>query len=55
MKKENNNQSEIEQLQVGHDRYEKLRRLNPNQFKKLYEKNLTSNIPFDILVDQLPE
>jgi hypothetical protein len=55
MKNKNVDKIEIEQFQIGYNRYEKLRRLNPNQFKKLYEKNLTSNIPFDILVDQLPQ
>jgi len=46
-------ESKVERLQVGYNRYEKLRRLSPTEFKKLFKKNLTSGIPFDILVDQL--
>jgi hypothetical protein len=44
---------QIEEYKIGHDRYEKLRRLSPMQFHELYEKNLTSGTHFDTLVDQL--
>ena len=44
---------ERDEYKIGHDRYEKLRRLNPREFKELYEKNLTSGTSFDILVDKL--
>jgi FtsZ-binding cell division protein ZapB len=42
-----------DEYKIGHDRYEKLRRLSPMQFHELYEKNLTSGTHFDTLVDQL--
>lgn len=38
---------------IGHDRYEKLRRLNLQQIKELYLKNLRTGEHFDILVDKL--
>lgn len=44
---------ERDEYKIGHDRYEKLRRLSPMQFAALYKKNLTSGIHFDTLVDQL--
>jgi hypothetical protein len=44
---------ERDEYKIGHDRYEKLRRLSPVQFSALYKKNLISGIPFDKLVDQL--
>lgn len=40
-------------LAVGHNRYEKLRRLSPMRFHELYEKNLKTGEHFDILVDKL--
>lgn len=45
--------AEIGWLMVCHDRYEKLRRLNPRQFAELYAKNLSADIAFDALVDAL--
>jgi hypothetical protein len=44
---------QIEEYKIGHDRYEKLRRLSPKEFHDLYDKNLNSGTPFDTLVDQL--
>jgi len=35
------------------ERYEKIRLLNPQQFKDLYMRNIESGVHFDILVDQL--
>lgn len=35
------------------ERYEKLRRLNVQQFAELYKRNISEGIPFDDLVDQL--
>jgi hypothetical protein len=43
----------VRELQIGHDRYEKLRRLNLREIKELYLKNLRSGENFDKLVDQL--
>ncbi len=43
----------IERLKKGHDRYEKLRKLNVPQFQELYAKNIRTGIPFDDLVDKL--
>lgn len=45
--------AEIERFKLGHDRYEKLRRLNVPQFADLYKKNISSGIAFDTLVDEL--
>jgi hypothetical protein len=44
---------ERDEYKIGHDRYEKLRRLSPKEFHDLYDKNLNSGTPFDTLVDQL--
>ena len=44
---------ERDKYKIGHDRYEKLRRLNLQQIKELYLKNLRTGEHFDILVDQL--
>ena len=44
---------ERDKYKIGHDRYEKLRRLNLQQIKELYLKNLRTGEPFDILVDKL--
>jgi len=44
---------ERNKYKIGHDRYEKLRRLNLQQIKELYLKNLRTGEHFDILVDQL--
>jgi exonuclease VII small subunit len=44
---------ERDKYKIGHDRYEKLRRLSPKEFHDLYDKNLTSGTPFDTLVDKL--
>jgi len=45
---------QIEKYKIGHDRYEKLRRLNLREMKELYLKHLRSLEHFDTLVDQLP-
>ena len=44
---------QIEEYKIGHNRYEKLRRLNLREIKELYLKNLRSGENFDKLVDQL--
>jgi len=43
----------VRELKIGHNRYEKLRRLSPMQFHELYEKNLRTGEHFDTLVDKL--
>ena len=45
--------NERDEYKIGHDRYEKLRRLNLQQIKELYLKNLRTGEHFDILVDKL--
>ena len=44
---------ERDKYKIGHDRYEKLRRLNLREIKELYLKNLRTGEHFDILVDKL--
>jgi hypothetical protein len=44
---------ERDKYKIGHDRYEKLRRLNLREMKELYLKHLRSLEHFDTLVDQL--
>jgi hypothetical protein len=44
---------ERDEYKIGHDRYEKLRRLNLQEMKELYLKNLRTGEHFDILVDKL--
>ena len=44
---------ERDKYKIGHDRYEKLRRLNLEQIKELYLKNLRTGEHFDTLVDKL--
>ena len=44
---------EREEYKIGHDRYEKLRRLKLQQIKELYLKNLRTGEHFDTLVDKL--
>ena len=44
---------ERDEYKIGHDRYEKLRRLSPMQFHELYEKNIKTGEHFDMLVDKL--
>ena len=39
----------------GYERYEKLRKLNPNDFANLFYKNLELGKPFDTLVDEIEE
>ena len=43
---------ERDEYKIGHDRYEKLRRLNLQQIKELYLKNLRTGENFDTLVDK---
>lgn len=45
--------NKIDTLTVGYNRYEKLRRLNLQQIKELYLKNLRTGEHFDTLVDKL--
>lgn len=40
-------------FEVGHNRYEKVRKLSPSQFETLWMRNLYKRIPFDDLVDGL--
>ncbi len=44
---------ERDEYKIGHNRYEKLRRLNLQQIKELYLKNLRTGEHFDTLVDKL--
>lgn len=44
---------ERDEYKIGHDRYEKLRRLNLREMKELYLKNLHSLEHFDTLIDKL--
>jgi hypothetical protein len=44
---------ERDEYKIGHDRYEKLRRLNLREMKELYLKPLRSLEHFDTLVDKL--
>ena len=37
----------------GWERYEKVRKLNPEEYATLYHKNIVTGIPFDTLVDEL--
>ncbi len=45
---------DLQRFELGHQRYEKLRRCNVPQFKVIFEQNLATKIPFDTLVDDLP-
>lgn len=47
-------QDQAECLKLGHDRYEKLRRLTIRQFEDLCVENLKTGVPFDTLVDRMP-
>ena len=47
--------SELERLRLASDRYEKLRILPPRAFGDLVAENLKTGVPFDTLVDGLPE
>ena len=44
---------ERDEYKIGHDRYEKLRRLSPMQFHELYDRNIKTGKPFDTLLDEL--
>jgi len=44
---------ERDEYKIGHDRYEKLRRLNLQEMKELYLKHLHTLEHFDTLVDKL--
>ena len=44
---------ERDEYKIGHDRYEKLRRLNLQEMKELYLKHLRGLEKFDTLVDKL--
>jgi len=43
-----------EKYRQGHNRYEKLRRLNVTQFQRLYQRNIRGEGRFDDLVDEMP-
>ena len=44
--------AEVERLRQPAARYEHLRRLDPNQFGNLWQKNIQTGKPFDTLVDE---
>lgn len=44
----------IAELEKAHARYEKVRRLNPQQFIALHMSNVDTGVSFDELVDRLP-
>ena len=44
--------AEINRLKVGHDRYEKVRRMNVPQFQAIFIENLKGEKSFDQLVDE---
>jgi len=44
---------EIQSRELSHQRYEKLRKLNPRQFQELWSKNIETGIGVDDLVDAL--
>ena len=44
-------QRELAQARQDAERYCLVRRLNPNDFKRLWERNISENVPFDDLVD----
>ena len=48
-------QAENARLRIGSVRYEKLRKLNAEQFALLYRANINTGIHFDTLVDALGE
>lgn len=45
--------NEIDRLKLSHQRYEKLRKLNPAQFKNLWDHNIETGIGFDQLIDEM--
>lgn len=45
--------AEIERLQIGHDRYEVARRMNPAQWRDAWVLNTRTGKPFDEIVDDL--
>lgn len=47
--------SEVEQLKKSATRYEYLRKLDPNKFSNIWQKNITTGIPFDTLVNEAIE
>ena len=40
-------------IRLGHDRYEKMRRLSPAEFTRLWKSSLLDNKKFDELVDKI--
>lgn len=44
-----------EELILGYLRYEIVRRLNPNEFTRLWRWSLDAGVPFDYLIDVLVE
>ena len=43
----------VKELEKSHVRYETVRKLNPVQFAKLYQLNISSGEHFDSLVDKV--
>lgn len=46
---------DIARFEAGHWRYEKLRRLNAQQFQELFKRNIETGVAFDDLVDALDQ
>ena len=44
---------DAERYRVGHDRYERVRRMTPRRFRELCAENIVTGKPFDQLVDEL--
>jgi hypothetical protein len=43
----------IERLQIGNERYEIARRMNPSQWADAYKLNVTTGKPFDEIIDDI--
>ena len=44
---------QVEDLRIGHARYEAARRMNPRQWADAWHLNLTTGKPFDQIIDDL--
>ena len=43
----------FQDIVLGWQRYEKVRKLNPHQFTEIWKKNLATGVHFDKLIDEL--
>lgn len=43
--------AEFDRLEIGHNRYETVRRMNPQQWADAYHQNLETGKPFDEIID----